>query len=234
MTKYLIALSLLCIFGIMFTMIIFRARRVVGKKAVSRNKSGIIFLGVILIGAMVLTIVFIFNIPPVTIAGQEIPAIYLLILISSLVAVFSYIIQSRKQENILLDLGRSEFYSKPKTEYFTFILGAVLLLIGIIRSFDLKQVILGLAFLANGFFMLFLKNLKNTRITEKGIIQAGGLLKWEKIESYEWASDNENTLSLKVKRPRVLGEYANIPVPSAFKEEVNKIMKERIPEINVE
>jgi hypothetical protein len=83
----------------------------------------------------------------------------------------------------------------------------------------------GYLFWFSGAAFYLLTGVGRLQLCENGIRQNGNLLRWAKIESYEWNGEPESALKLQT-RTRVLGKGI-LCVPDEHKEEFCRSLEER-------
>ena len=78
---------------------------------------------------------------------------------------------------------------------------------------QIRYVSFGLFYFALGTSLFFSGFIKSS-IREHGIVVHGQILKWAKIEGFQWDTDHPSTLALRVKRRFPLWRTLHLPVPS--------------------
>ena len=120
------------------------------------------------------------------------------------------------------------------------IMGALAIILGFLGSLDyiwvdteysrLISIVVGLS--AGIVFVIV--SFSRIQVHENGILAYVDLIKWSKIESFEWVYDNQKLYTLKLrykgKLPAVLRGGA-IPVPVEKKEKLESLFAQRLPEI---
>lgn len=98
------------------------------------------------------------------------------------------------------------------------------------KTVDLNAIFSNLFWLTISIYF-FLPQLIKKRITEKGILELYGFLKWEDIKSYKWNKDNKvvNRLDIMLNKKRKRG-YSKvfIFVEPNQKKEVNDILRKNV------
>jgi hypothetical protein len=146
-----------------------------------------------------------------------------------------HLIKRTKGGSVLLYIGRNSY----RAAFCTILAG--ILIFFVLRSvisearqdgLDLKEFARTFGFLSIAALGLFF-GFSKIQIREDGILYFLVLIKWEKIDSYQWEGRNASTLTLKYNRPKFfLFQEVNIAIPPYYRDYVDNLLFQIIPAKN--
>lgn len=139
-------------------------------------------------------------------------------------SVWTFLIGRRKRGAILLDCGhhptRALFLFNAA--FFGFIGLGGGLVSNTFATLGIGSAVFGITFSVYWVLMSF----GRLQIVENGIWQYWSLLKWQKLESYEWQGDATPTLMLQTKTKLAFLGRGALPVPAEHKEDVSELLEQ--------
>jgi hypothetical protein len=160
-------------------------------------------------------------------------------LFSSAIIIYllSSLLQKRKSGILLLDIGKSELWSSQLTlgvmNLGLMILSASSYFYNISVTFSqisLVAKISELSFYGSIGVFLILQSLNKTEFRKSGIWVWLRFIKWERVKSYRWEPSKPNILTIRHKPSFPLfSGWMSFPVPTQYREDVSRILSERLP-----
>lgn len=153
---------------------------------------------------------------------------YLASSVISWVLVFVYPSRRRKAGKVLLDVGTNA------SNGMSLVFGLMLVIFTFQSIEDLINTNFSLGEVSRSIFrlswgaLLIRSGFSGLQITDKGILRFAHLMNWERINSYRWEEENENTLTLNINRRfPFLGEVS-LPIPSQHRESVDRLLIQHV------
>ena len=133
--------------------------------------------------------------------------------------------QKSRAGRVLLDIGRSRSHAAGGI-IACLALGWLMLEISK-TGLGLEGISRIVALLSLGALNLFI-GFRRLKITERGILWAARLMKWEEIKTYKWEKGKRCSLTLNLFRRVPLFDEVNIPVPPSHKDAVDNLLRENV------